>query len=88
MCIFLLLARILNVLIVLLARMPVSTRVRRYCATSRMENGARILGGHTWPGGSQYAPEAVIRQDLNSNEAIWGFFETSVKLAQLSTTDR
>ncbi|MEE9217417.1 MAG: hypothetical protein V3U32_08280 [Anaerolineales bacterium] len=53
-----------------------------------MENGARILGGHTWPGGSQYAPEAVIRQDLNSNEAIWGFFETSVKLAQLSTTDR
>jgi polyhydroxybutyrate depolymerase len=38
-------------------------------------------GGHTWPGGLQYAPEFFvgrISHDLHAGEAIWRFFEESV----------
>lgn len=34
-------------------------------------------GGHTWPGGSQYLPEAIIgktNRDINASEIIWDFF--------------
>ncbi len=37
-------------------------------------------GGHTWPGGAQYVPRFVIGRvshDLQSNQAIWAFFEGS-----------
>ena len=35
-------------------------------------------GGHTWPGGLQYLPEAIIgrtSQQINASEEIWKFFE-------------
>lgn len=35
-------------------------------------------GGHTWPGGSQYLPEAYIGKtcrDFNASEVIWQFFK-------------
>lgn len=35
-------------------------------------------GGHTWPGGQQYLPKAVVGpvcRDFNGNKAIWNFFE-------------
>ena len=38
-------------------------------------------GGHTWPGGIQYAPEFLvgrISHDLHAGEVIWRFFEESV----------
>ncbi len=34
-------------------------------------------GGHTWPGGSQYLPEAIVgttARDLDANEVVWEFF--------------
>lgn len=34
-------------------------------------------GGHTWPGGRQYLPEAVIgktSRDMDAGEELWGFF--------------
>ncbi len=34
-------------------------------------------GGHTWPGGEQYAPELVVGEtcrDFDANEVIWDFF--------------
>ncbi len=34
-------------------------------------------GGHTWPGGQQYLPEAIIgrtSRDLDATRTIWGFF--------------
>ncbi len=37
-----------------------------------------INGGHTWPQGLQYLPEATIgktSQDINANEVIWAFFK-------------
>jgi polyhydroxybutyrate depolymerase len=36
-------------------------------------------GGHTWPGGRQYLPRAVIgptSRDFDASEAIWAFFRT------------
>ncbi len=35
-------------------------------------------GGHIWPGGSQYLPEAIIgktSQEFNASEVIWQFFK-------------
>lgn len=35
-------------------------------------------GGHTWPGGLQYAPEAFIgktNRDINASQVIWDFFK-------------
>ncbi len=35
-------------------------------------------GGHTWPGGLQYLPKAIIgrtSQEINASEEIWKFFE-------------
>jgi polyhydroxybutyrate depolymerase len=34
-------------------------------------------GGHTWPGGPQYLPRAIIgltSQDFAASEVIWAFF--------------
>lgn len=39
-------------------------------------------GGHTWPGGSQYAPRAVIGRvcrDLDATGTIWEFFQAHPK---------
>lgn len=41
-------------------------------------------GGHTWPGGAQYAPRLVIgrvSRDLAANQVIWDFFASSTRLA-------
>ena len=40
-------------------------------------------GGHTWPGGPQYAPKPFIgrvSRDLHAGEAIWTFFEDSARI--------
>ena len=40
-------------------------------------------GGHTWPGGFQYLPEAVIgrtSRDLDANRIIWEFFKEHPKM--------
>ncbi len=37
-----------------------------------------LNGGHTWPQGYQYLPEAIIgktSQDMNACEVIWSFFK-------------
>jgi polyhydroxybutyrate depolymerase len=39
-------------------------------------------GGHTWPGGLQYAPVSFIgvtSMDMNASEEIWKFFKTHAK---------
>jgi polyhydroxybutyrate depolymerase len=39
-------------------------------------------GGHTWPGGIQYKPEAVIgrtSRDIDASEVIWSFFKNHSK---------
>ena len=36
-------------------------------------------GGHTWPGGKQYLPKALVgtvNRDFNACDEIWGFFKT------------
>jgi polyhydroxybutyrate depolymerase len=41
-----------------------------------------INGGHTWPGGLQYLPKALVGRtcrDINANEVIWDFFSTHQK---------
>jgi polyhydroxybutyrate depolymerase len=47
-------------------------------------NGSEVVsyvisnGGHTWPQGYQYRPEAIIgktSQDMNACEVIWTFFK-------------
>jgi polyhydroxybutyrate depolymerase len=47
-------------------------------------NGSEVVsyvilnGGHTWPQGPQYLPEAIIgktSQDMNACEVIWTFFK-------------
>lgn len=41
-------------------------------------------GGHTWPGGIQYKPEAVIgktSRDIDASEVIWSFFKNHSKQA-------
>jgi polyhydroxybutyrate depolymerase len=54
---------------------------RKYTNSS---NGIEVVsyvvtgGGHTWPQGLQYLPEATIgktSQDMNANEVIWNFFK-------------
>lgn len=46
---------------------------------------ARVVGGgHTWPGGSAYAPEFVVgatSQDVDATELFWEFFSQSVASA-------
>jgi len=40
-------------------------------------------GGHTWPGGLQYLPEALVgktTKNLNASETIWAFFKSHPKL--------
>ena len=48
------------------------------------EGGAEVVlyaiegGGHTWPGGPQYLPEAIIgktSREFNASEVIWHFFK-------------
>ncbi|HUY75769.1 MAG TPA: hypothetical protein VMV29_03290 [Ktedonobacterales bacterium] len=37
---------------------------------------ANVSGGHTWPGGVQYAPPRAIgltTRNLDAGEALWGF---------------
>ena len=50
----------------------------------RNKDGAAVVGytivggGHTWPGGTQYLPKAIIGRlshNLNACEAIWDFFK-------------
>jgi polyhydroxybutyrate depolymerase len=43
-----------------------------------------INGGHTWPGGPQYLPKALIGRtcrDIDANTVIWDFFSTHPKPA-------
>ena len=43
-----------------------------------------INGGHTWPGGLQYLPKALVGRtcrDIDANEVIWDFFSTHPKTA-------
>lgn len=38
-----------------------------------------VGGGHTWPGGPQYLPKAVVgpvNRDFNATQVIWEFFES------------
>ena len=50
------------------------------CARGTSVEGFTVVGGgHTWPGGMQYAPAAMIGKtthNLNASEAIWNFFAT------------
>jgi polyhydroxybutyrate depolymerase len=37
-------------------------------------------GGHTWPGGPQYAPEFLIgrvSKDLHTGKVLWEFFDAA-----------
>jgi len=61
------------------------TRIRRQIYTD-CDPGGRLLvylvegGGHTWPGGSQYAGRNVIgrvSREGHAGQAIWAFFEGS-----------
>jgi len=41
-----------------------------------------INGGHTWPGGLQYLPRALVGRtcrDIDANQVIWDFFSTHAK---------
>ena len=58
------------------------TRVRKE-VYKQGENGTEVIlyaiegGGHTWPGGPQYASEYIISRtcyDINASEVIWQFF--------------
>jgi polyhydroxybutyrate depolymerase len=43
-----------------------------------------INGGHTWPGGQQYLPKALVGRtcrDIDANTVIWDFFSTHPKPA-------
>ncbi len=54
----------------------------------RGKNGTAVVyyeirgGGHTWPGGAQYAPEFLVgktSKDLNACQVIWQFFKQHPK---------
>lgn len=58
------------------------TQVRRE-AYSGCKNSTEVIlyavegGGHAWPGGPQYAPQALIgktNRDINASQLIWDFF--------------
>ncbi|MDQ7842789.1 MAG: PHB depolymerase family esterase [Armatimonadota bacterium] len=58
------------------------TRVKRTAYTACAEQTAVVLytiegGGHTWPGGPQYLPRAIVgrvSREINATEVIWQFF--------------
>jgi len=58
------------------------TRVRKTAYTSCAQQSAVVLytiegGGHTWPGGVQYLPRAMVgrvSRDINATDVIWQFF--------------
>jgi polyhydroxybutyrate depolymerase len=61
------------------------TRVDRYTGCA---DGVSVVlyevagGGHTLPGGAQYAPRFVIgrvSRDFHAGEAVWGFFEPAAR---------
>ena len=46
-------------------------------AGTEVEDYVVVNGGHTWPGGQQYLPQAIIGQtarDRDASEVIWEFF--------------
>jgi len=46
-------------------------------------------GGHTWPGGRQYLPEAVIgktSRDFDANDVIWSFFAEQPPIPEPAAT--
>ena len=59
------------------------TKIRRDVYGQCKEGSEVVLytienGGHTWPGGLQYAPERLIgktNRDINASEIIWDFFK-------------
>jgi polyhydroxybutyrate depolymerase len=60
------------------------TRVEEMRHT-RCRDGAQVVlfsvhgGGHTWPSGEQYLPEAIIgktTRDVDASEQLWEFFES------------
>ncbi|MBL8916427.1 MAG: prolyl oligopeptidase family serine peptidase [Archangium sp.] len=60
------------------------TTLTRYEAGCRAPVNLYVIegGGHTWPGGWQYAMEKLIgktSRDLNASEASWAFFKTETK---------
>ncbi len=63
------------------------SRVERVTYTGCREGTQVVLyrvegGGHTWPGGSQYAPQSLIgtvNRDLHAGEVIWAFFQAAAR---------
>ena len=56
------------------------TRTRWTSCTAPLEELRMNDGGHTWPGGNQYLPEATIgkvSEELEGELAIWAFFDAS-----------
>jgi polyhydroxybutyrate depolymerase len=60
------------------------TRIEKKTYKSRDSGGVEVVlyriigGGHTWPGGMQYAPERWIgktSREINATEEIWKFFK-------------
>ena len=62
------------------------TRLRQTTFSNCQSNSTVVLftvvgGGHTWPGGSQYAPEFLIgpvSSQANAAELIWNFFRATI----------
>ena len=58
-----------------------NTEIEKYsydCSGAEVILYKVIGGGHTWPGGSQYLPEAIVgrvSRDINATEVLWGFFK-------------
>ncbi|MBF0501784.1 MAG: phospholipase [Candidatus Riflebacteria bacterium] len=64
------------------------TRVKKHLFSGG-RNGSEVIlyeiigGGHTWPSGHQYAPEAIIgktSKDLDACKTIWEFFKSHPKI--------
>jgi polyhydroxybutyrate depolymerase len=63
------------------------TRIRREVYSGGLDSSEVVLlavegGGHTWPGGTQYASERLIgktSKDIDAGEVIWEFFQEHKK---------
>jgi polyhydroxybutyrate depolymerase len=57
------------------------TEIEKYdyiCPSTEVVLYKVVGGGHTWPGGAQYLPEAIVgktSRDINATETIWEFFK-------------
>ncbi|HEY5952628.1 MAG TPA: PHB depolymerase family esterase [Kofleriaceae bacterium] len=71
------------------------TRARRTAYTCPAGLGVELVtvdgGGHTWAGGEQYAPAALIgpvSRDFSASERIWEFFAAHPRAARIATQPR